>query len=225
MRAPISIVIPTLNAEQRLPLCLASLSEGLEAGLIRELIVSDGGSQDNTQDIADAAGALWVQGEASRGGQLRAGCSKAEGDWILVLHADTQLAAGWSDTVMQAVSNEGAYYFRLAFDDHSLPARWVAGWANIRSRVLGLPYGDQGLLLTKSLYHRTGGYPDIPLMEDVAIAKALRGKLKALDSAAVTSADKFRQQGWARRGLRNLWTLSRYLLGVSPNRLASDYRR
>lgn len=222
MRAPISVVIPTLNAAPQLAACLAALVEGLEAGLIRELIVSDGGSSDDTTTLADAWGAQVVVGPASRGGQLQRGVAAAQGRWLLVLHADTVLQEGWSAVVAEHLqSSDKAGWFRLRFDRGG---RFVAGWANLRSR-LGLPYGDQGLLLPRALYDAVGGYADQPLMEDVALARSLRGRLVRLDAVAVTSAAKYRQQGWLRRGARNLWTLVRYACGVSPARLAQEYRR
>lgn len=225
MRAPISIVIPTLNAEDALPACLAALGEGLAAGLIRELVVSDGGSTDATLRIAEAAGAVVVKGPASRGGQLRRAIEVAQGDWLLVLHADTVLVDGWTDAVLPHLGQRGAWYFRLRFDADGIAARVVAGWANLRSRVFGLPYGDQGILVDRLTYVEAGGFPDIPLMEDVALARALRGHLHPLHAYAVTSAAKYQRQGWLRRGARNLWTLARYFAGVSPERLAQGYRR
>jgi rSAM/selenodomain-associated transferase 2 len=222
VRAPISVVIPTLNAAPQLAACLGALVEGLEAGLIRELIVSDGGSQDDTTTLADAWGAQVISGPASRGGQLVRGVAEAQGSWLLVLHADTVLQDGWASVVVDHLqSNDRAGWFCLRFDRGG---RFVAGWANFRSH-LGLPYGDQGLLMPRALYDAVGGYADQPLMEDVAMARALRGKLVRLDAVAVTSAAKYRQQGWIRRGARNLWTLARYACGASPARLAESYRR
>jgi len=100
----------------------------------------------------------------------------------------------------------------------------VAGWANLRARA-GLPYGDQGLLLPRVLYDAVGGYPDQPLMEDVAIVRALKGQLTVIPARIETSAEKYERQGWVRRGARNLWTLARYRAGVSPERLAQSYRK
>ena len=225
MRAPISVVIPTLNAEQSLPETLRSLVEGLEAGLIRELIISDGGSEDASGAIAQAWGAEVITGPPSRGGQLRRGCAAARGEWLLVLHADTQLSEGWSKTVLpHLASSQTAGWFRLRFDGGGWPGRLVAGWANLRSRA-GLPYGDQGLLLPRALYEHVGGFDDVPLMEDVRIARALKGHLQGLDAFAITSAAKYHQQGWLRRGSRNLLTLIRYFLGRDVEALARSYRR
>ena len=225
MRAPVSIIIPTLNAAAFLPACLSSLMEGLEAGLIRELIVSDGGSTDATGATAQAWGAKVLHGAPSRGGQLRRGCAAAEGTWLLIVHADTVLAPGWTEAVQAHLAQtDTAGWGQLAFDHAGPAARLVAGWANLRSR-LGLPYGDQSLLISRQLYTQTGGYPDQPLMEDVAMARALKGHLTGLDLRAVTSAEKYRTQGWLRRGGRNLVTLLRYFAGQDVEQLAQRYRR
>lgn len=222
MPAPLSVIIPTLNAGDSLQACLSALMEGVEAGLITELIISDGGSRDETAVLADAWGAQVVTGSASRGGQLRRGCDAARGEWFLVLHADTILSTGWTQAVDAHFATHKAGYFRLRFDRGG---RFVAAWANLRARVFGLPYGDQGLLIHRRLYDRVGGYADMPLMEDVAIARALKGQLVALDAVAVTSAAKYRKAGWIRRGAGNLWTLARYFAGVDVTTLARQYRR
>lgn len=225
MRAPISIVVPTLNAANRLPACLGSLSEGLQAGLIRELVISDGGSSDGTLSIAQQAGARVVTGAPSRGAQIQRGVQAAGGDWLLVLHADTRLAEGWAEAAMAALSTPGAYHFRLAFDVVGGMPAMVAGWANLRSRLFHLPYGDQGLLIDRKTLDGAGGYPDLPLMEDVALARRLGARLSALPATAITSAEKYQRQGWLRRGARNLTTLARYFAGADPEALARSYRR
>ena len=228
MRAAVSIVIPTLNAGESLPGCLASLMEGLEAGVIRELVIADGGSDDATLAIADAAGAVLVEAAASRGGQLRRGAEAAEGDWLLFLHADTWLAPGWSAAVRAHLREapEKAGWFGLRFDAPGAAARIVAGWANLRARLLGLPFGDQGLLISRSLYDAVGGFVDIALMEDVAMARALgRKRLRRLPAIARTSARRYAREGWLRRGARNLTLQIRFFAGDSPERLARRYRR
>lgn len=223
MRAPISVIIPTLNAQKYLGYCLSALMPGLEAGLIRELIVSDGGSSDETVEIAKAWGAEVIEGAPSRGAQLARGCLAAKGHWFLVLHADTCLKEGWVGPVVQHLDSNKAGWFKLAFNKGGLPGRIVAGWANLRSKA-GLPYGDQGLLLPATLYSHVGGYQNQPLMEDVALARNLKGQMIMIDAIAVTSAERYKKQGWARRGARNLWTLARYFTGVSPQQLADTYR-
>lgn len=225
MRAALSVVIPTLDAGQALPACLAALFEGLRDGLIREVIVSDGGSTDETRAMAEAAGAMVLTGAPSRGGQLRRGARAARGEWVLFLHADTVLPEGWAGAARAQMARGGAAAFRLSFDAGGIAPRLVAGWANLRSGLLGLPYGDQGLLIERDRYERAGGHPDIPLMEDVALARALRGRIALLPLAVRTSAARYRREGWLRRGARNLWLLVRYLCGADPARLAARYRR
>ena len=230
MRAPLSIVIPTLNAGGELPGSLACLMQGVEAGLVRELVVSDGGSTDGTVEMAEEVGAVVIHGAPGRGGQIARGVAASKGDWILILHADTQLGEGWVEATERLMARAAAGapragYFRLRFRAKGMMAGVTAGWANLRSRLLGLPYGDQGLVLPRALYEEVGGMPDIPLMEDVAIARALRGKLVSLDAEAATSAARYEKSGWIKRGARNLWTLTRYLMGADPQTLARAYRR
>jgi len=227
MRAPVSVIIPTLDAADELPATLGALGEGLDAGLIRELIVSDGGSVDGTVRLAERAGAVLVSGPPSRGGQLMRGAAAAQGDWLLFLHADTHPGPGWGTVVLAHLADhpDDAGHFCLAFRAAGLAPRLVAGWANLRSRVLGLPYGDQGLLISRALYDRIGGYRDIPLMEDVAIARALKGRIRALPATAYTGAIRFEQQGWLRRGARNLVLLARFYLGTDPAKLSASYKR
>ncbi len=226
MPARLSIVIATLDAARVLPDCLEALMEGLGQGLIRELIVSDGGSRDGTIAIARAAGARVLTGAPSRGGQLRRGCAAAKGAWLLILHADTVPAPGWARVVASHLGRPGGgpAYFRLAFDTGGAMARFVAGWANLRAGVFGLPYGDQGLLVSRCDYDTAGGYPDLPLMEDVALVRKL-GVSRALPVRATTSAERYLRDGWMRRGAGNLWTLTRYFAGADPHRLAARYRR
>lgn len=228
MSAPVSVIIPTLDAAEGLGPCLQALTEGLMDGLIRELILADGGSRDAIAEVADAAGARLVTSAPGRGTQLAAGAAAARGEWMLFLHADTVLQPGWSGSVRRHLeAGPGkAGYFRLRFDAAGPAPRLVAGWANLRARLFALPYGDQGLLLSRSLYHSAGGYPEIPLMEDVALARRLgRRRLARIGADAVTSGARYRRGGWLRRGARNLATLALYFLGMRPDRLARFYGR
>ena len=224
MSAPISVVIPTLNSADSLPATLLSLMEGLEAGLICEVVVTDGGSTDASGSIALDWGAEVITGDASRGGQLRRGVAVTRGAWVMVLHADTSLQEGWADQV-KAHMQQGPLCFSLAFRARGLAARWVAAWANLRSDLFNLPYGDQGIVVRRLDYDRSGGYPDQPLMEDVALVRALKGKICRLPAHAFTRADKYQQQGWLRRGAKNLGLLLRYFLGANPDDLARRYHR
>jgi rSAM/selenodomain-associated transferase 2 len=203
----ISVVIPALNAAGTLRACLDALS----AAVVREIIVVDGGSTDGT--VACAAGARVIAAPAERGGQLRAGVAAATGDFLLLLHADTVLAPGWPAAVA-GLDTEKAGYFRLRLDSPRRAARVLEWVVARRCRWLGLPYGDQGLFISRALLERVGGVPDLPLMEDVALARRLRGRLMPLAADAVTSAAKYERDGFLGRPLRNLMCLTLYYCGL-----------
>ena len=223
MPAKLSVIMPTLNAEDGLARSLPALAEGLTTGLIRDLVISDGGSEDGTERIAEAAGAKLVTGPASRGGQLRRGAEAATGEWLFFLHADTVLPPGWTDAVGAHLTTNRPAWCPMRFDHGGLPARVVAGWANLRARAFALPYGDQGLLISRADYDRVGGFLDQPLMEDVAMARALGRRLMPLPVTVTTSAARYLRDGWLRRGARNLGLLTRYLAGADPEKLAGKY--
>ena len=225
MPAPVSVIIPTLNAAPAVAGLMGYLMAGVASGVLREVILSDGGSCDDIEELAKASGAELVIGAPGRGGQLRRGAMAARGDWLLVLHADSTLPEGWSSVVQGALADpDHAYAFRLGFRAVGFAPRIVAGWANLRSHLFSLPYGDQGLLISREMYERMGGYPDIPLMEDVALARALKGRIRLLPAVLTTSAERYETEGWMRRGGRNLWTLMRYLAGADPEMLVRSYR-
>lgn len=227
MPAPLSIIIPAYNAESVLPLCLGSLMAGLESGLIREVLVVDGGSDDQTRRLAEGSGAtVLVAPERGRAAQLRQGADHARGDWLLFLHADTALSRDWAERAQAHISDRPgkAAAFTLAYrSDHPM-AKTVARRANWRARTLGLPYGDQGLLLARALYDEIGGYRDTPFMEDVQIVRAIgKSRLTILSAEARTDASKYERDGWRKRSWHNAFLIMRYLLGASPEKLAKSY--
>lgn len=225
MRAPLSVVIPTLNVAALLPQTAEALLTGVTEGMIGELIVSDGGSDDGTLEVARALGAVIVEGPAGRGGQIARGVALARGEWVMILHADTHLGPYWVESVVRHMAGHPgeAGYFRLAFRARGMAPALVAFGANLRSKVLGLPYGDQGLLVQCAVLKDVGGVPEVPLMEDVALARALKGRLRMLEAVAETSAARYKADGWTRRILRNVWTLLRYCAGVRPADLMRGY--
>ncbi len=225
MRAPISIVIPTLNAADVLQDTVVPLIGAVTEGAVRELVISDGGSTDATRRIAEDLGAIVVAGPKGRGGQIARGIEAAGAQWLLLLHADTQLSDDWLAAVERhmAQNPDKAGWFRLRFRAKGLAPRLVETGANLRARHFGLPYGDQALFLHRDTLRAAGGMPTLPLMEDVALARRLKGRLSALDAEASTSAERYLAEGWGRRSARNLVTLSRYLLGADPEDLARRY--
>lgn len=217
----LSVVIPTFNAAACLPACLERMRGA------QEIVVADGGSGDGTQRIAEAAGARIVSAPKGRGVQLRAGAAAAKGDWLLFLHADTLPARDWRAAVEAHAGSypDKAACFRFRLDDAAWQARLVERGVAIRSGLFGLPYGDQGLLISRALYDRAGGYRPLGLMEDVDLVRRLgRGRLRLLEAEAVTAADRWRRDGWVRRSARNLLCLALWRLGMSEARVARLYQ-
>jgi rSAM/selenodomain-associated transferase 2 len=222
--AEIDVVIPTLNAAPHLARTLAALAG--DHGLRLAVTVCDGGSRDETQTIARRAGAAVVEAAAGRGGQLAAGAAVGHAPWLLFLHADTTLAAGWAAAARRFMTahTTRAGYFRLRFDSADPRARRIERLAGWRSRALGLPYGDQALLIARDFYQQIGGFRPLPLMEDVDLVRRIgRHRLVALEADAVTSARRYERDGWLMRPLRNLACLSLYFAGLPPSFLRRLY--
>lgn len=217
----LSVVIPALNAAATLPACIGAL-----ARLPGEVVVVDGGSTDGTAEAAARLGALVVHAPRGRGRQLSAGVAAARGEWLLLLHADTVLAPGWAGAAYAFMARaEGrAAYFRFALDAPEPQARRLERMVAWRCRRFGLPYGDQGLLLPRALLEEVGGVHPLPLMEDVDLVRRIgRARLEPLAADAVTSAAKWRLDGWLARSSRNLACLGLYFLGVPPRVIVRLY--
>lgn len=229
----LSIVIPTLNAETHLPQCLSALVPGVVQGLVKDVVIVDGGSSDRTAEIADTAGAHFITAPKGRGSQLRAGAAAAKGDWILFLHADTVLQAGWVDEVHKFLEqvaqgrfrgNDVAAAFRFALDDFATSARFLEKMVSLRCALFRLPYGDQGLLISRAHYRKLGGYPDQPLMEDVGLVRKVGWRrMVLLRSEAMTSPARYQRDGYLKRSVKNLSLLTLYFLWVPPRVLARLY--
>ncbi|MBN34463.1 MAG: glycosyl transferase family 2 [Rhodospirillaceae bacterium] len=222
----LSVIVPTLNAaafleETLAPVCAATT-------LIPEVLVVDGGSADGTCTLAEELDVQFLEAERGRGHQLAAGAAAVDAPWLLFLHGDTRLQRGW-DTVASAfitdpANAERAAVFHLRFDDLSPAAQRVARIAAWRSRRLGLPYGDQGLLISRTFYESLGGFRTIPIMEDVDIVRRIgRHRLVTLDGEAITSARRYRRTGYTARMLLNLLCLASYFAGVPPRWLVRLY--
>ena len=227
----ISVVIPTYNAGSTLVHTLAALVPAVVDGLVQEAIIADGGSTDDTDAIADAAGTHLVKAPRGRGTQLDVGAALAKGDWLLFLHADTVLEPGWAEEAESFIERiesgrrpEAAAYFRFCLDDDGFMPRLAEALVGLRCGLFSLPYGDQGLLISRVHYRRLGGYSPIPLMEDVDLVRRLkRRELLGLRSRAVTSARRYRSEGYVVRSFRNLGLMLLYYLRVPPRVLARLY--
>jgi len=226
--ADLSIIIPTLNAGEGLRRCLPPLAAFDALNLVHEVIFADGGSTDDTLAVAEAAGARVVSSERGRGQQLAAGAAAAQGRWLLFLHADTALETRWQEVVWPFMNDLGnakhAGYFRFKLDEARNRARLLERLVATRNRLFVLPYGDQGLLISRDFYRDIGGYNSMPLMEDVDIIRRIgRRHLFRLESDAVTSASRYSRDGYLLRPIRNLLCLSLYFLGVSPRAIVKLY--
>ena len=221
----ISVVIPTLNASETLSETLAALRA---SPIVGEVIVADGGSSDETVSRAGSADARVIPAPRGRGGQLAAGAAAAEGNWLLFLHADCRLEPGWQRAVGAFLSapaaDARAGYFDLALDDPAPAARRLEQLVVWRCRALALPYGDQGLLIARTLYDAVGGFAPLPLMEDVDLVRRLgRRRLGRISARCIASARRYRRDGYLRRPLRNLLCLMLYFAGLPPDRIARLY--
>jgi rSAM/selenodomain-associated transferase 2 len=215
----ISVVIPALDEEGRVGASVRSVRDDAE------VIVVDGGSADGTRVEAAAAGAIVIASERGRGAQLAAGARAAGGEWLVFLHADTRLEAGWAGALRSLPAAVVGGAFRFALDPPRRRYRWLEAGVALRCRLFRLPYGDQGLFARRTAYFAMGGFRPLPLMEDVDFARRLAraGPLAFPALRAFTSARRFERRGMLATSLRNLWLLALYSAGRSPARLARLY--
>jgi len=216
----ISVVIPTLNAAAGLPRCFDSLLEAAMRGLVREVIVADGGSTDDTLMLAEAAGAHVVSASSCRGHLMQKGAESARGDWILFLRPDTVLEAGWEDEAFAFVERSSldrprAAAFRFALDDFEPRSRRLESMMALRCWLGGPPSGDQGLLIPRRLYNKLGGFNRLDAMEDVDFARRLgRKRIVMLRSRAIIRAERVQSRGRLHELMFNLGMLLLYALRV-----------
>lgn len=221
--AMLTVILPTLDSEATLSPALAALVPGVCEGLVAQVVVADGGSEDATLDIAEGYGCDIVGVPRGRGPQLAAGARAARHEWLLFLHSDTVLEPGWhreAEAFMEHATRataERAAAFRFALDDTGLRARTLERIVALRCALFALPYGDQGLLISRRHYQALGGFRDLALMEDVDLVRRIgRRSLRVLRSRAVTSAERYRRHGYLRRSLRNMLCLALFFLRAPP---------
>jgi len=220
----ISVIIPTCNEAVNLLTILTALTgEDLV-----EVVVADGGSVDGTGELAKATGVRVVGTLPGRARQQNAGAAVATGEFLLFLHADTTLPAGFAVAVRDALARPGvvagAFRLRIAGEGRGLRlVEWLANW---RSQWLQMPYGDQALFMRRKSFIAVGGFPDLEIMEDFELVRRLRkvGKVELLERTVATSARRWQRLGVVRTTLINQLVIVGYFLGVAPARLADWYR-
>ena len=221
----ISIIIPTINEAKNLPLLLSDL---LIIPKVAEIIIIDSGSEDRTIDIANIYGAkVYKSKERNRGLQLGMGANNSKGEWLIFLHADSRLTHDWFTKIKSVLKGDTnfIYYFKLKINDKKIIYRVLEILVDFRSRFFKQPYGDQGLIIHRSIYYENNGFREIPLMEDVDFFRRLKNKkdLKQLNLPIFTSSRKWEGTNIFLQALRN-WNLrKRWLKGESTKSIYSEY--
>jgi rSAM/selenodomain-associated transferase 2/rSAM/selenodomain-associated transferase 1 len=221
----ISIIIPVLNEAATIARTLSHLDGGDKL----EVIVVDGGSSDETTELAGSRRAKVIQSNPGKAVQMNTGAAAAAGDILVFLHADTLLPEDFSHQIVSALNQNGvaAGAFRLTIDSSGAGIRIIERMANLRSRFLRLPYGDQALFVRKTLFDEIGGFPDMPIMEDFILVRRLKrkGKIVIVPAAVVTSPRRWLHLGIFKTWLINQLIIIAYYLGIPPERLTRLYRR
>lgn len=221
----ISAVVPVLNEAARVTAHLAALRtlDGLD-----DIVVVDGGSVDRTPALAAAAGCRVVTAPRGRAAQMNAGAAAAAGEILVFVHADVKLPADACALIRESLADAdvvaGAFWTRtIAEGSHRWAARWL-GLADIRSRYTGLPYGDQALFVRREAFERVGGFPRMPLFEDLEISKRLRacGRIRTVHARVEVSGRRFLARPVYYALVMNVLPIL-YRLGVSPYTLARAY--
>ena len=217
----LTVIIPNLNNEAAVKRLLTQLSKADV-----QIILSDGGSKDKSLQIAAEHGARMACGCCGRGHQLRRGAWIANTSWLLFLHADSQLPDGWESKIRDHIARNPnkAGYFAMKFASKGFAPRIVEFLVGLRSYFLRLPYGDQGLLISRSHYEEIGGFAPLVLFEDVDIIRKIgRKRLTWVKGDLVTDPSKYERDGYFRRGWRNIKLARRYFKGESADVLCKDY--
>ena len=225
MFSKISIIIPTINEANNLPLLLSDLSIIQKEG---EILIVDCGSKDRTIDIAKIYGAkVYKSQERNRGLQLDLGAKNSTGDWLIFLHADTRLTHDWF-TKIKSVFKENInyiYFFKFKINDKKITYRILEVFVNFRSHYFKQPYGDQGLIIHKSIYLKNNGFKKIPLMEDVDFLRRLDNKndLRELNLPIFTSSRKWERTNIFIQAIKNWNFRRRWFKGESTKSIYSEY--
>jgi len=220
----LSVIVPTLDEEATIA---STLAHARRPGDV-ELVVVDGGSRDETVNVARPLADRVLDAPRGRAVQMNAGAAAARGAVLLFLHADTRLPDDYPALVAEALAPADVVggRFDIRLDAPGLAYRVIERLIGLRSRLTGVATGDQAIFVRRDAFVRVGGYPAIPLMEDIALCRALKraGRMAALRDVVVTSARRWQRDGLVRT-VALMWTLRlAYYAGVSPARLARAYR-
>jgi rSAM/selenodomain-associated transferase 2 len=219
----LSVIVPALNESEN----IAKAIQSAHLAGADEVIVVDGGSGDDTLRLAEDAGGSCFQSAPGRARQLRLGVEKSRGDVLVFLHADNWFAANsFSPLQGEGKTKYHCGAFRQQIDSPRNIYRWLEWGNELRVKWRGMPYGDQAIFVTRPLYDSVGGFPDVPLMEDVMLMRKLRrvAKVQLLDGPLHVSSRRWQKHGPLQQTLRNWLLITAFRLGVSPQRLAGLYR-
>lgn len=221
----LSVVVPVLHDTAAVARLLAEPRESDD-----EWIIVNGDANDRSLAALSARhrDVHWITAAPGRGGQIAAGVAAAGGRWVLVLHADTRLGAGWRREVTRAAAAASYEWgcFELRLDTAAWQARLIERMVRLRVWLFRLPYGDQAMFFRRTTLERLGGVPVVPVMEDVMLARRFgrRGPPYRSRVRAITSPRRWERDGWWRRTGRNWWLMAQYFWGVPPARLVRSYR-
>ena len=219
----LSVIIPTLNEASEVP---ETLKRARAIPEVKEIIVVDAGSTDDTRAIARDHNCIVIESEPSRGKQLRLGAQRASGDVVLFLHADTWLpenaGAIIAKTLARPLVVAGGFYKRFR-DGGALPGSRLRCW--LLWALTNRLFGDQAIFVKREVLGNCGGVPDVPLMEEFELCKTIapHGRIALASATVLTSDRKFREEGMLRTYWRMARCTFRYWLGTSPKRLAEIY--
>ena len=221
----ISIIIPTINEANNLPLLLSDLSVIQKEG---EIIIVDCGSEDKTIDVANIYGAkVFKSEERNRGLQLDIGAKNSKGDWLIFLHADTRLTHDWLKKINLVLKGDKNYIYNFTFkiNHKKIIYRVLEILVNFRSQYFKQPYGDQGLIIHRTIYFKNNGFRRIPIMEDIDFLKRLNKKkdLKQLNLPIFISSRKWETTNIFLQALKNWKFRRRWLKGESTKSIYSEY--
>jgi rSAM/selenodomain-associated transferase 2 len=222
----ISVVIPALGEVEEVAGAIGSAAPSVVGNV--EVCVVDGGSRDDTAERARSAGARVERSQPGRARQLQVGVEATDGEVLLFLHADTRLPRGWDLALRQALRQPDACggAFRFRFEGRRGVALRMVEWgARMRVALFRLPYGDQAIFLRREVLERIGGVPQVPLMEDLDLVRAIKqqGRLVVLPLDATTSARRYRAGGVLRTMLRHWAAAAAWTLGADRHRIAAWY--